>query len=52
VGPERKTRTTTRPARRYLTLLGRYVSYDNKAPDANFDLTLPTRSFPSHAGES
>jgi hypothetical protein len=52
VGPERATRTATTPARRYLSLLGRYLSYDNKAPDASFDLTLPTRSFPSHAGES
>jgi hypothetical protein len=31
-----------------LTRLRRFFAYDGKAPDAVFDLTLPSQSFPSH----
>jgi hypothetical protein len=48
---------TTRPGpgrgpRSWSSRLRRGVAYDSKAPDAEFDLTLPTRSFPSPKGGS
>lgn len=47
-----RTRIAAHPVIRPLLRLVRIFSYDSKAPDADFDLTLPTRSFPSHTGQS
>jgi hypothetical protein len=56
-GTTRRRRLRSRTSRRWALLgrrrlfpPGRFFDYDNKAPDADFEMTTPTRSFPSHPG--